>query len=55
MKTIKFFLTTIVVLLCNVMANAHDFQVDGIYYNIISSDAVEVTFKGAKENSYDNE
>ena len=55
MKTIKLFLTAIAVLLCSVMANAHDFEVDGIYYNIISSDAVEVTFKGAKENSYDNE
>ena len=37
MKTIKFFLTTIAVLLGSVMANAYDFEVDGIYYNILSS------------------
>ena len=37
MKTIKLFLTTIAMLLCSVMANAHDFEVDGIYYNILSS------------------
>ena len=37
MKTIKFLLTTIAVLLGSVMANAYDFEVDGIYYNIISA------------------
>ena len=37
MKQTKLFLTTIVVLLCSVMANAYDFEVDGIYYNILSS------------------
>jgi hypothetical protein len=37
MKTIKFLLTTIAVLLGSVMANAYDFEVDGIYYNILSS------------------
>ena len=37
MKQTKLFLTTIAVLLCSVMANAYDFEVDGIYYNIISS------------------
>ena len=37
MKTIKLLLTTIAMLLCSVMANAYDFEVDGIYYNIISS------------------
>ena len=51
MKTIKFLLTTIAVLLCSVMANAYDFYVDGIYYNITSSTylKVEVTYeyKGA--------
>ena len=53
MKTIKFLLTTIAVLLCSVMANAHDFEVDGIYYNILSSTelTVEVT-KGRSSNSY---
>ena len=37
MKTIKFFLTTIAMLLGSVMANAYDFEEDGIYYNILSS------------------
>ena len=45
MKTIKQLLTTIAVLLCSVMAHAYDFEVDGIYYNIISEKklTVEVT------------
>ena len=40
------------VLLCSVNASAHDFEVDGIYYNIISVNdlTVAVTYKG---NSYD--
>ena len=37
MKTIKFLLTTIAVLLGSIMANAYDFEVGGIYYNIISA------------------
>ena len=36
MKTIKQLLTTIAVLLCSVMAHAYYFEVDGIYYIIIS-------------------
>ena len=45
MKQTKILLTTIAVLLGSVMANAYDFEVDGIYYNIISSTdlTVEVT------------
>lgn len=52
MKTIKQLLTTIAVLLCSVMAHAYDFEVDGIYYNIISSSdlTAEVT-KGDNEYS----
>ena len=52
MKTIKQLLITIAVLLCSATANAHDFEVDGIYYNIISASdlTVAVTYKG---NSYD--
>jgi hypothetical protein len=37
MKTIKTWLTTIVVLLCSIPMNAHDFEVDGITYLITSS------------------
>ena len=57
MKRIKLVLTTIAVLLCSVMANAHDFEVDGIFYNILSSTdlTVEVTCKGAYANSYPDE
>lgn len=52
MKTIKQLLITIAVLLCSATANAHDFEVDGIYYNIISASdlTAAVTYKG---NSYD--
>lgn len=54
MKTIKFLLTTIAVLLGSVMANAYDFEVDGIYYNIISSTdlTVEIT---SGDNKYTGE
>lgn len=46
MKTIKLLLTTIAALLGSVMANAYDFEVDGIYYNILSSTdlTAEVTY-----------
>ncbi len=37
MKTIKTWLTTIVVLLCSIPMNAQDFEVDGISYSITSS------------------
>ena len=45
MKTIKFLLTTIAVLLCSVMANAYDFEVDGIRYDITSF--TELTVKAS--------
>ena len=45
MKTIKKLLITVAVLLCSVTANAYDFEVDGIYYTILSASdlTVEVT------------
>ena len=54
MKTIKQLLITIAVLLCSATASAYDFEVDGIYYNILSiSDlTVQVT---AGENKYSGE
>ena len=57
MKTIKFLLTTIAVLLGSVMANAHDFEVDGIFYDILSSTdlTVKVTYEGYSSNSYKEE
>ena len=38
-------------------ASAHDFEVDGIYYNITSSTnlTVEVTYRGSSYSSYFNE
>lgn len=32
---------------------AHDFEVDGIYYNILSDTTVEVTFRGSEYDLYD--
>ena len=54
MKTIKFLLITIAVLLCSVMANAHDFEVDGIFYDILSSTdlTVEVTYNASSYKEY---
>lgn len=49
MQKTKQWLMTMAVLLCSIMASAHDFEVNGIYYNITSSDnlTVEVTFLGS--------
>lgn len=57
MKTIKTLLATIALLLCSGTMNAHDFEVDGIYYNILSENnkTVEVTFKGDTYSSKANE
>ena len=54
MKQTKFWLTTIAALLCSFIASAHDFEVDGIYYNITGM-TVEVTFKGEESSAYDDE
>ena len=34
---------------------AHDFEVDGIYYNYLDGNNVKVTYRGNYYNSYDNE
>ena len=45
-----------VLLLGAATASAHDFEVDGIYYNINSDGtSVSVTFKGSSYDSYSNE
>ena len=56
----KFYLKLLlsaIALLCSTIASAHDFEVDGIFYNVIdeSVKTVEVTFKGSKFDSYDSE
>ena len=54
MRTAKQLLITVAVLLCSTVASAHDFEVGGIYYNIISSRflTVEVTHKGSSWGEY---
>ena len=56
MKTIKQFLLT-ALLLCSTVVSAHDFEVDGIYYNITNkaNKVVAVTYRGSGINSYYNE
>ena len=51
MKTIKKLLITVVVLLCSVTANAYDFEVDGIYYSILSASDLTVTVTSG-DNKY---
>ena len=57
MKNLKTFLATLALLLCCGSASAHDFEVDGIYYNITDSKKliVEVTYRGGSYDSYYNE
>ena len=57
MKQTKLWLTTMVALLCSLTASAHNYEVDGIYYRIISKEnfTVEVTYRGSDYDSYDNE
>ena len=54
-KHMKHRLATIVTLLCSLTASAHDFEVDGIYYNVISDTdlTAEVTFKGGEYDDYE--
>ena len=49
-------LTTLLMLVCQSLS-AHDFEVDGIYYEYYSQEekTVSVIFKGYNEYSYDNE
>ena len=53
MRTIKTWLAMIAVLLCSISASAHDFEVDGIYYNILPNvyRSVEVTYEGDSYSS----
>lgn len=53
MKTLRTLLMAIAMLLCSTTVSAHDFEVDGIYYNITSDTemTVEVTYK---ENTFNS-
>ena len=57
MRKIKSFVLAVIGLLCSISVSAHDFEVDGIYYNITSSAdmTVEVTYRGKYYDSYSNE
>ena len=50
-------LFTALLLLCTTMASAHDFEVGGIYYNILSEadKTVEVTYEGYSSSDFLNE
>ena len=53
MKCLRF-LCTMLLLLCCVAVHAHDFEVDGIYYNITDAEnkTVEVTVAGTNSHTY---
>ena len=57
MRQIKLWMAAIAVLLCSLTANAHDIEVNGIYYNVISETdlMVAVTYRGSGYESYPNE
>ena len=56
MKKLNLLFSTLLCL-CSLTANAHNFEVDGIYYNITdaTNKTVEVTYKGYSYDSYSNE
>ena len=51
MKQLKTMLTAMLLLCCATMS-AHSFEVGGIYYNILSGEEVEVTYRGSSYNNY---
>lgn len=51
----RLFLTAVIIIMSVVATYAHDFEVDGIYYNKNGYKSVYVTFKGSLYNSYTNE
>ena len=57
MTKLKIYFAFLIPLFCYVTASAHDFEVDGIYYNITSDSdfTVTVTFRGSTYISYSNE
>lgn len=42
----------LVMLMAFIQANAHDFEVDGIYYVKTSDNSVSVSYRGSNSNSY---
>jgi len=56
MKKIRFTLAIMALVLCSLTVNAHDFEVDGVFYNITDSTelTVEVTYEGANKYNPDS-
>ena len=56
-KILRIPLLLVALLLTSIPLSAHDFEVDGIYYNITSSTdkTVEVSYRGSYYHSYSNE
>ena len=57
MKKFKSLMLAVIGLLCSICVSAHDFEVDGIYYNITSEEdkTVEVTYRGYDPIEYSDE
>ncbi|MBQ2122378.1 MAG: leucine-rich repeat domain-containing protein [Bacteroidaceae bacterium] len=57
MNKIKSLVLAAIGWLCSMSVSAEDFEVDGIYYNILSSTdmTVEVTYRGLYDDNYSNE
>ena len=57
MKKLKHLFTALLLLCCVGTATAHDFEVDGVYYNILSGvdKTVKVTYRGTSYDYYSNE
>ncbi|MBR4128843.1 MAG: leucine-rich repeat domain-containing protein [Bacteroidaceae bacterium] len=57
MNKIKSILLSVIGLLCSISVSAHNFEVDGIYYNITSEEdkTVEVTYRGYDPIEYSDE
>ena len=45
------FIFTLLLLLAATTATAHDFEVDGIFYNIINGNEAAVTYKGSSSSN----
>ena len=56
MRKTKHWLVTAALLLCSILVSAHDFEVDGIYYKIVSESdlTVNVTYRGSRFNEFSN-
>ena len=58
MKRLKFYraIVAIAMMLIGWLPSlAHDFEVDGICYNLINATEVEITYKGSSHNEFENE